>query len=335
LPRAGGGGRSWPVHRALDRRRARCGNHDRLGSRERDAGHRDLFADSQRPRHIREHTDMRATQWITTLVTISTVASAAGAQTAGDSARLTRPLFVPSDVYVLGMFAVTTVAMFPLDRHLASVIRDEDLVTNKNLMRASSMFRFFGGSGPYLIGGSMYVVGRVSKTKRLAELGLHGTEAVVVGQGVASTLKLILGRARPYTSSDTNAHSFGFLRGRRGTDFQSFPSGHSTTAFAAAAAVQAETTEWWPESKWIIGPIVYSGAALVGLSRIYDDKHWASDVVMGAAIGTFAGLKVVRFNHTHEGNRIDRLLLGGKESGARLRLIGDGSSVGVVAHFEW
>ena len=77
-----------------------------------------------------------------------------------------------------------------------------------------------------------------------------------------------------------------------------------------AAAVVAETREWWPGSTWYVAPVMYGGAALVGMSRIYNDQHWASDVVMGAAVGTFAGLKVVRFNHTRAGNRLDRILLG-------------------------
>jgi membrane-associated phospholipid phosphatase len=54
---------------------------------------------------------------------------------------------------------------------------------------------------------------------------------------------------------------------------------------------------------------MYGGAALVGLSRMYENRHWASDVIMGAAIGTFAGTKVVRYHRTHPGNRIDRWLL--------------------------
>ena len=63
-----------------------------------------------------------------------------------------------------------------------------------------------------------------------------------------------------------------------------------------------------------MGSTLFGGAAVVGLSRMYADRHWASDVVMGAAIGTFAGLKTVRFNHTRTGNRIDRRLLGGATS---------------------
>jgi membrane-associated phospholipid phosphatase len=245
-------------------------------------------------------------------------------------------LFMRSDVYVLTGFGLATVAMFPLDRHLASVVHDEDLQANRDLMRLSSTVRWFGGQGPYLIGGGMYVLGRVFHSSRAAELAVHGTEAVVVGNVVSGALKIILGRARPYTSSDTNPRNFGFGRGLRSADYQAFPSGHATTAFAAAAAVAAETLEWWPRSRWIFRPILYGGAALVGLSRMYDDKHWASDVVMGAAVGTFAGLKVVRFNHTHVGNRLDRWLLGDSSAAAHIRMYpGTDGALGVGMHLTW
>jgi membrane-associated phospholipid phosphatase len=278
---------------------------------------------------------------LTSVIALSVIASTALAQVPGtapsrdtpDSARLNRPLFMRSDLKVLGFFGAATVLMFPLDRHLASVVRDEDLVTNRDLQNISSAFRFFGGPGPYLIGGSMYAVGRLSGVRRAAELGLHGTEAIVVGQAVSGVLKTILGRARPYTSRDTNPSNFAFMRGTKGTNFQSFPSGHSTTAFAAAAAVSAQTSEWWPETRWIFGPFLYAGASFVGLSRMYDDKHWASDVVVGAAIGTFAGLKTIRFNQTHAGNRLDRWFLGSTGEPPRLRIApgADGATqVGVL-----
>ena len=54
---------------------------------------------------------------------------------------------------------------------------------------------------------------------------------------------------------------------------------------------------------------MYGGATLVGLSRMYHNKHWASDVALGAAIGTFSGLKIVRYSHNHPGNPVDRRLL--------------------------
>jgi membrane-associated phospholipid phosphatase len=81
-------------------------------------------------------------------------------------------------------------------------------------------------------------------------------------------------------------------------------------AFAAAAAVSAETSRWWPQTTYyLIGPALYGGAIAVGASRMYENRHWASDVIMGAAIGTFAGTKVVRYHRTHPTNSIDRWLL--------------------------
>ena len=92
-------------------------------------------------------------------------------------------------------------------------------------------------------------------------------------------------------------------------DSQSFPSGHTTAAFAFATIVSAETAHWWPNSKWPIGTIMYGGAALTGVSRIYNEFHWASDVVAGAAIGTLTGIKVYRYTHSHPNNKVDKFFL--------------------------
>jgi hypothetical protein len=43
---------------------------------------------------------------------------------------------------------------------------------------------------------------------------------------------------------------------------------------------------------------------------MYNNRHWATDVITGAALGTFAGTKVVRYNATNPGNRAERWLLG-------------------------
>jgi membrane-associated phospholipid phosphatase len=109
-----------------------------------------------------------------------------------------------------------------------------------------------------------------------------------------------------------DARSYRLGRGFGGGPYASFPSGHTTTAFAAAAAVTAETWEWWPRARWIIAPTMYGGATAVGLSRMYNNKHWASDVAMGALLGTFAGIKTVRYHHTRPGNRLDKIMLGAR-----------------------
>jgi membrane-associated phospholipid phosphatase len=221
-----------------------------------------------------------------------------------------RQLFHQSDLYVAGAFVAGTIALLPLDRHLAEAFHIEEQKNNSALNRLSSTARFFGGPGPIIIGPTMYVVGRFGHVPKLAEIAVHGTEAVVVGAAVADVIKIVAGRYRPYVSGDLNPHDFSFGRGLHSDSAKSFPSGHSTAAFSAAAAVVAETNESWPQYTWIVAPVMFGGATVVGLSRMYDNQHWASDVLMGAAIGTFSGLKVVRFNHTHTGNQLDKILLG-------------------------
>jgi len=120
---------------------------------------------------------------------------------------------------------------------------------------------------------------------------------------------MVAGRARPYKDT-ANSLNFGLMRGLHGgSDYQSFPSGPTTAAFAFASIISAETSHWWPGARWVIGPIFYGGAALTGVSRVYNQFHWASDVVTGAAIGTLTGIKVYRYTHSHPNNRIDRNLL--------------------------
>jgi membrane-associated phospholipid phosphatase len=42
---------------------------------------------------------------------------------------------------------------------------------------------------------------------------------------------------------------------------------------------------------------------------MYNNQHWASDVIAGAAIGTLTGIKVFRYQHSHPDNWLDRKLL--------------------------
>ena len=227
-----------------------------------------------------------------------------------DSAKTPAPLFTTKDFVIAGVFAATTVAMFPFDERIAKHLTNPGAQANKFFKNASTGVEWIASPGAYVIGGSLYAVGRLGHFERVADLGWHGTEAVLVADFITYAMKGIDGRARPSFTGDTNPGDFKFLKGFRNGNRQSFPSGHATSAFAAAAAVTAETGTWWPKSTWVIGPLMYGGATMVGLSRMYHNKHWASDVVLGAGIGTFSGLKVVRYSHAHPNNKIDRIILG-------------------------
>jgi membrane-associated phospholipid phosphatase len=222
-----------------------------------------------------------------------------------------RSLFTYRDLVLAGGVAAVTMLARPFDDRMAARLQDSSTQANRKLQGTATFVRTVATPGSYIIGGTMYVAGRLSKDERLADLGWHGTEALVVGELLAVIIKGTMGRQRPYVQP-RNSNSYQLFRGFGGSDmYRSFPSGHATSAFAAAAAVSSETSRWWPETRWIIGPILYTGAALTGVSRMYNNRHWASDVLVGAGIGTFAGLKVVRYQHSHPGNRVDRWLLAG------------------------
>jgi len=219
------------------------------------------------------------------------------------------PFFIAKDAYLAAGFVVGTIVLFPLDRSIAKSLNDPNTQANRFFKDASTGFEAIASPGAYIIGGSLYIVGRVGKMERVADLGWHGTEAVIFAQGITQVLKGFAGRERPFLSQGQDPDNWVFARGWTSGDWTSFPSGHTSTAFAAAAAVTNETTRWWPRSTWIVGPIMYTGATAVGLSRMYHNKHWGSDVVLGAAIGTFSGRKVVQYVHGHPGNVIDRIML--------------------------
>lgn len=251
---------------------------------------------------------------MTKLLTLTTAVALAASSIAeaqpADTTHISHdPLFTSKDAWVAAGFVAGTLALYPADRYFARKLQSPGNQENRFLHNAAADFRFMGTPGSMIIGVSMYGVGRLAKVDRMADLGLHGTEALLIASGTVDLVKGLAGRARPNANID-DARNFAFGRGfKQSNSYRSFPSGHSAMGFAAAAAVTSETSKWWPNSTWYIAPVMYGGATLIAASRMYNNAHWASDVVMGAAIGTFAGTKVVRYHHSHPGNRIDKWLL--------------------------
>jgi membrane-associated phospholipid phosphatase len=242
----------------------------------------------------------------------------------GDSVHASKTLFTYRDAGLAAGFVGLTFAMFPLDRNMARRLQDPSTQANHFFKNASTGVAWIANPGAIVIGVGMYGVGKLGNWRNVTDLGFHGTEAVLLASATTELLKGVAGRARPYQTGDTSAHDFKFGRGFGNGKYQSFPSGHSTAAFAAASVVTSESQRWWPKETWIVAPVMYGGATLVGLSRMYNNQHWASDVVLGAAIGTFSGIKVVRYSHGHPKNFVDRIFLG-MEAGPAL---GGGAQVG-------
>jgi membrane-associated phospholipid phosphatase len=244
------------------------------------------------------------------LLLLSGQVSSAVAQ--ADTVTPPRRLFTPADAALAGVFAVAAFAARPLDKHFAERLQRPSAQEHQFLQKSSRIVNTIAVPGAFVIGIGMYGAGRIAKSHKLADLGLHGTEALLIGEVLGIGMKGVFGRARPYMSrDDPNPDDWQLMRGfpKGNEGYRSFPSGHSVAGFAAAAAVTAEMSRWKPETRWLVGTVMYGGAGLVGVSRMYNNRHWASDVIVGGAIGTFAGIKVVRYHHSHPGNRIDEWLV--------------------------
>jgi len=221
------------------------------------------------------------------------------------------PLLVGKDALLLGAFAIGTGLIAPIDRQVASRLQDSATQANRFFGRAATGFRLLGDPGSLVTGTGLYLIGRADGQRRVESLGLHSVESILLSGVIGSGIKMLAGRQRPFVN-DTTPYNFQLWRGFQGDKYRSFPSGHTTAAFAFASTLTRESQFWWPHATWYIGTVFYGGAGLIGLSRLYNNQHWASDVMTGAAIGTLVGLKVVKYTHSHPGNHIDRELIKGK-----------------------
>ncbi len=245
------------------------------------------------------------------LATLLLNASLVGAQkTQADSAKKAqRPLFDGNDAWVAGGFTALTFAMYPVDKSFAQRLQSKSVTGNATLTNWANAFDYLAMPGVFVLTAGSYAWGRFGNHPDMADFGWHTGEAVILGLGLTGIIKSLAGRSRPFVTADTNPHDWKFGSGIANDKRSSFPSGHTTIAFAAASAATSEIGRLWPKYHLLGGTLLYGSASLVGLARMYGNQHWASDVVVGAAIGTFAGLKVERYTHLHQDNWIDKIIL--------------------------
>lgn len=126
---------------------------------------------------------------------------------------------------------------------------------------------------------SMYIYGLADDNKGARRLALELTEATLLATSLTVIGKSLIGRGRPYKQEG----QYYFSPINFDNDFMSFPSGHTMLAFAYSTVMANQVDNVFWDIGW------YSLAGMVGYARIYHNQHWLSDVLMGAAIGYFAG----------------------------------------------
>jgi membrane-associated phospholipid phosphatase len=156
----------------------------------------------------------------------------------------------------------------------------------------SSIGSVIGGPVPLTLGAALWAVGRTTGDGFAARLGREVTRAVLVSGAITALTKGAVGRARPFAApGDPDVFTPG--RGVANGALASFPSGHTSAAFATATVAARELHVIYPRERWLIDALLFGGAGLVGFSRVYDRQHWPSDVVAGAALGAITGYEVV------------------------------------------
>lgn len=127
------------------------------------------------------------------------------------------------------------------------------------------------------IGLAVALIARRLGRRDLFRAGLVAVLALVASGLLARVVKILVGRPRPDVVDQGLAHWGPSLA----AEYNSFPSGHATSAFTLAAVLAAAAPSW--------RPALYGLAALIAFSRVAVDAHFVSDVVAGGLLGWAAG----------------------------------------------
>jgi membrane-associated phospholipid phosphatase len=132
----------------------------------------------------------------------------------------------------------------------------------------------------------MYIYGLTTHNPNTETVALLTGKSVVITAFYTTLLKGVFQRERPFGGSPPNPDQWGGPLG--GFRHGAFPSRHVSMSFAAATVLSS----YYNDRVWI-GLTSYTLASLVALSQMHEDKHWATDVLAGAALGYALGKLVI------------------------------------------
>jgi membrane-associated phospholipid phosphatase len=177
---------------------------------------------------------------------------------------------------------VTNVSLYSqnLDiKFLRAINSPEDLPSD-------SFFRFISDSEPYFIfavPAGMATAGYLKHDNSLVRNACTDLAALAVSGGITVILKYALDRERPFIT-------YPDITKKSKASSPSFPSGHTSSAFATATSVSLSYPKWY-----IIVPS-YAWAGTVGYSRMHLGVHYPSDVLAGALIGSGCAYLTFKIN---------------------------------------
>ena len=194
---------------------------------------------------------------------------------------------------VAGVFGLT----YTFDQDIRTRLQKNQSKTMKNATDIGALV-----GDPYIhigIVAAVYGLGIIGDSPHVKEMGEMLGEALFLADATTFLVKQSAGRARPFVRNDN--HKGVYLPGQFKTNFDSLPSMHTASSFAMASIMAANSDSLAAQL------LYYSAAAFVGFSRVYQDKHWASDVILGAAIGELCG-RIVMAAHTNKDDKMVSIL---------------------------
>lgn len=175
-----------------------------------------------------------------------------------------------------------TVAISAADRNVSTFFQENQTVglsrvSTYGLEPLANYYAFFTI-------GALMVHGLTNDNNKGSATAMMAIQSYLISGLLVKAPKYLFGRIRPNAWWDPEPNEwYGPGNGK------SFPSGHTTSAFSVASVVAYQ----YRDKPWI--PIAsYGLATLVGVSRLYDNKHWVSDVFAGAVLGTVTGYFICR-----------------------------------------
>jgi membrane-associated phospholipid phosphatase len=205
----------------------------------------------------------------------------------------TPPIGIRPAIIFVGLVAVIIASMFLLDAPASEWARQ---LPHWVAPAGDEISNFALGSRfSYPLG--FFILLLAAVTKRSLPFGARGVLEVFAARagflfiaislpGLFDTvIKRMIGRARPYVGEHDNPFSYMPFIWR--PDYASMPSGHSTTAAAAAIAIGAI----WPRAR----PVVWLYALIIMSARVLMNVHHPSDVIAGALVGCVGALMVRRW----------------------------------------
>jgi membrane-associated phospholipid phosphatase len=160
----------------------------------------------------------------------------------------------------------------------------------------SPVITYGGENITVLSAGALFYLGGIAfHNDKAKQTGLLSVQALVHAGIIVTLGKYFTGRQRPeYDKGKDYWHWFptsfnAFKNGYSQAGYDAFPSGHTIAAWSVATVIAKQYKD-----KKIIPVICYTLASGVGLSRLTEDAHWMSDVIIGAALGYSIGNFVVR-----------------------------------------